>query len=138
MAHQTVGHAVPLPGDCAGPVAEPDPACPVEVALGALRGRWTPLVLREFLRRGELSYSELAAALSGLSDKVLSERLAQLTEAGVISRHRTPAWPPRVRYALTERGRALGPVLWALWSWGAGGTRGPGPAGRAEPGDADG
>jgi DNA-binding HxlR family transcriptional regulator len=85
-----------------------------------LRGRWMPLVLLEFLRNGELSFSELAAALSGLSDKVLSERLIQLTDAGVLARHRTPGWPPRVRYVLTDRGRALAPVLEAMWLWGAG------------------
>jgi DNA-binding HxlR family transcriptional regulator len=103
--------ACPEPG-------EPNPDCPVEITLAALRGRWTPLVLHQFLRAEELGYSALAAALAGLSDKVLSERLAQLTAAGVLERRRTPAWPPRVTYALTERGRALAPVLEALWSWG--------------------
>jgi DNA-binding HxlR family transcriptional regulator len=85
-----------------------------------MRGRWMPLVLLEFLRNGELSFSELATSLSGLSDKVLSERLMQLTDAGVIARHRIPAWPPRVKYVLTDRGRALVPVLEAMWLWGAG------------------
>ncbi|MEO3874936.1 helix-turn-helix domain-containing protein [Nonomuraea sp. B12E4] len=120
MTHQAVGYAQDGPlGACLGPAVEPNPDCPVEVTLATLRGRWTPLVLLEFLRNGERSYSELAAALSRLSDKVLSDRLAQLTEAGVIERHRTPSWPPRVTYTLTERGRALAPVLETLWSWGA-------------------
>ncbi|GAB3987601.1 helix-turn-helix domain-containing protein [Actinoallomurus acanthiterrae] len=118
MTHQGVGHG--LLDACSGPTPEPDPNCPVEVALAAIRGRWTPLILREFLSSDELSYSQLAAALTGLSDKVLSERLAQLTEAGVLERHRTPAWPPRVTYTLTDRGRALAPVMEALWSWGRG------------------
>ncbi|MEU6710229.1 helix-turn-helix domain-containing protein [Nonomuraea sp. NPDC046802] len=119
MAHQMVGHAG-LPSVCAGPDAAPSPDCPVEVALTVLRGRWMPLVLLQFLRSGELGFSELAAALPGLSDKVLSERLAQLTDAGVLARHRSPGWPPRVRYVLTDRGRTLTPVLEALWLWGAG------------------
>ncbi|MDX6237752.1 MAG: hypothetical protein QOG10_2567 [Kribbellaceae bacterium] len=67
---------------------------------------------------GDRSYSELSEGLPALSDKVLSDRLVQLTEAGVIERHRIPAWPPRVRYSLTNRGRALVPVLQALWDWG--------------------
>ncbi len=117
MAHQTVGHD--LLDSCTGPDPRPGPGCPVEVTLAAVRGRWMPLVLLEFLRHGELGFSELAAALPSLSDKVLSERLTQLTEAGVITRHRTPAWPPRVCYVMTERGRALGSVLEALWQWGA-------------------
>ncbi|MFI9771409.1 winged helix-turn-helix transcriptional regulator [Streptomyces sp. NPDC052415] len=50
---------------------------------------------------------------------MLSDRLAQLDEAGVIHRDRRPGWPPRVRYTLTPKGRCLGPVLQALWDWGA-------------------
>ncbi|MFD8382430.1 winged helix-turn-helix transcriptional regulator [Streptomyces sp. NPDC059679] len=89
----------------------------MEIALAALHGRWTTLVVRELLR-GDRSYSELSAALPTLSDKVLSERLAQLGQAGVVERDRRPGWPPRVRYALTPHGYRLGPVLQALWDWG--------------------
>ncbi len=127
MTHQTVGYA---PGDAPGPLADcpghalvpPDqhrpPDCPVDITLAVLAGRWTPLVLREFLRRGGATYSELSAALPALSDKVLSDRLAQLTGAGVLDRHRVPGWPPRVRYTLTEQGRALEPVMHSMWEWG--------------------
>lgn len=126
MTHQTVGH-VPA-DDRHGPLADcpdtalvppgPEPRCPVDITLAALGGRWTPLVLREFLRRGRATYSELSAALPTLSDKVLSDRLTQLTGAGVIQRHRTPGWPPRVHYTLTSEGRALEPVMRSLWEWG--------------------
>ncbi|GAA0920443.1 helix-turn-helix domain-containing protein [Streptomyces thermoalcalitolerans] len=126
MAHQTVGHV--SADDQDGPLADcPDsalvppgrePRCPVDITLAALGGRWTPLVLREFLRRGQATYSELSAALPALSDKVLSDRLAQLTSAGVIERHRIPGWPPRVRYVLTSQGRALEPVVRSMWEWG--------------------
>ncbi|MFF9198398.1 winged helix-turn-helix transcriptional regulator [Streptomyces sp. NPDC014779] len=118
MTHRTVGHPAGLPDDLHARVATPTPACPVEITLAALHGRWTTLVVRELLR-GDRSYSELRTALPALSDKVLSERLAQLGAAGVVSRDRRPGWPPRVRYALTPRGRRLGPVLQALWDWGA-------------------
>jgi DNA-binding HxlR family transcriptional regulator len=90
----------------------------VEITLAALHGRWTTLVVRELLR-GDRSYSDLRAALPMLSDKVLSDRLAQLAEAGVIHRDRRPGWPPRVHYTLTPKGHRLGPVLQALWDWGA-------------------
>ena len=124
MAHQTVGYDEEvllgeLADVCQGPVREPVPSCPVEITLAVLRGRWTPLLIRELLR-GDRSFSELAQALPTLSDKTLSERLAQLTDAGVLHRRRTAGWPPRVRYALTERGYALVPVLRALWTWGSG------------------
>ncbi|MGW5390699.1 winged helix-turn-helix transcriptional regulator [Streptomyces koyangensis] len=83
----------------------------MDIALAVPAGRWTPLVLREFLRRERATYSELSAALPALSDKVLSDRLTQLTGADVLDRHRVPGWPPHVRYTLTEQGRALEPVL---------------------------
>ncbi|WP_199199552.1 helix-turn-helix domain-containing protein [Micromonospora sp. RP3T] len=103
---------------CPAAAAEPDPSCPIEITLAVLKGRWTPLVFGEFLS-GERTYSELSRALPALSDKVLSERLAQLTSAGVLERRRTPGWPVRVTYELTERGRALVPVLAAMRHWGA-------------------
>ncbi|MFF0809072.1 winged helix-turn-helix transcriptional regulator [Streptomyces albogriseolus] len=65
-------------------------------------------MVRELLR-GDHSYSELRAALPMLSDKVLSDRLAQLAEAGVVERDRRPGWPPRVRYVLTPRDAASAP-----------------------------
>jgi DNA-binding HxlR family transcriptional regulator len=109
-----------VPDDPRAAVTAPDPDCPVEIALAALRGRWTTLVVRELLRTpAPLAYREVSAALPGLSDKVLADRLRQLTEAGVVDRRRVPGRPPGTRYALTPRGRALGPVLQALWDWGA-------------------
>lgn len=133
MAHQMVGHVRAADraddlADARGPLTDcPDsalvppgsePQCPVDITLAALGGRWTPLVLREFLRRDRATYSELSAALPSLSDKVLSDRLAQLTRAGIIERHRTAGWPPRVSYLLTRQGRALEPVLDSMWEWG--------------------
>jgi DNA-binding HxlR family transcriptional regulator len=94
------------------------PTCPVEVTLRALRGRWTTLVVRELLA-GERTFGELAGALPALSDKVLSDRLAQLVASGVVVRVRDAGWPSRVRYSLTGRGRALREVLEAMWAWGA-------------------
>ncbi|OSP44587.1 MarR family transcriptional regulator [Streptomyces sp. 13-12-16] len=117
VTHRTVGHPAGLPDDPRANVTAPTPECPVEITLAALHGRWTTLVVRELLR-GDHSYSELRTALPMLSDKVLSDRLAQLGEAGVVERDRRPGWPPRVRYALTPSGHRLGPVLQALWDWG--------------------
>ncbi|MGW0588988.1 winged helix-turn-helix transcriptional regulator [Streptosporangium sp. NPDC002607] len=120
MAHQTVGHPVRqgLPDDPRAHVTEPTPSCPVEITLAALHGRWTTLVIREFLQ-GDRTFTELRHALPALSDKVLSDRLAHLTEAGVLDRRRRPGWPPRVHCTLTSDGHRLGPVLQALWDWGA-------------------
>ncbi|WP_245690826.1 winged helix-turn-helix transcriptional regulator [Sinosporangium album] len=90
----------------------------MEITLATLHGRWTTLLIREFLR-GDHTFTELRHTLPALSDKVLSDRLAHLTNAGVLERRRLPSWPPRVHYTLTAHGRRLGPVLQALWDWGA-------------------
>ncbi|MFJ8865623.1 winged helix-turn-helix transcriptional regulator [Streptomyces sp. NPDC102473] len=125
MTHRTVGHAPPaapppgLPDDRHTRVTTPTPTCPVEITLAALHGRWTTLVVRELLRQEPLNYSALATCLPALSDKVLSDRLTQLVSAGVVQKHRTAGWPPTVTYRLTPHGRQLGPVLQALWDWGA-------------------
>ncbi|KAB8195831.1 transcriptional regulator [Nonomuraea phyllanthi] len=118
MTHQTDGDVPGLPSGPLANVAAPDPDCPVEIALDALRGRWTTLVVRELLR-GERTFTELRRALPELSDKVLADRLAHLTRVGVLDRDRQRGWPPRTRYRLTAHGRRLGPVLQALWDWGA-------------------
>ncbi|WP_406276797.1 helix-turn-helix transcriptional regulator [Nocardia sp. NBC_00881] len=119
MAYQAVGYGDSILADrCPGPIEQRKPGCPVDTTIDILRGRWTALVLAQFLH-ADLSYSELSAALPALSDKVLSDRLAHLTKAGVLHRERTAGWPPRVHYGLTGRGRALLPVLEALWVWGA-------------------
>lgn len=115
MTNQTVSAWA---GDPFGQVDHPVADCPVEVTLRALRGRWTTLVVRE-LFAGERGFGELAAALPALSDKVLSDRLAQLTACGVVVRAREAGWPSRVRYSLTPRGQGLRGVLEAMWAWGA-------------------
>ncbi|WP_062207181.1 helix-turn-helix domain-containing protein [Streptomyces sp. NBRC 109706] len=126
MTHPTVRHRTPaparpgLPEDPRAETSRPRPDCPVEVTLAALRGRWTTLLVRELLRaEAPLGYGELSAALPELSDKVLTDRLRQLAAAGVVRRERHPGWPATVTYRLTAHGRALGPVLQALWDWGA-------------------
>ena len=120
MAYQTVRHGQPATFDaCLTRDEPPTGDCPVEFTVAVLRGRWTPLVLAEFFRHGERGYAELATALCTISDKVLSERLEQLTRAGILAKNRTAAWPPRVRYTLTDRGDELRPVVEAMWSWGA-------------------
>jgi DNA-binding HxlR family transcriptional regulator len=124
VTHQTVsdGHGGSRMLDsCRGPAPAPGPSCPVETTLRVLRGRWAPLVIRELLR-GDRTFVDLARALPALSDKILAERLAELTRSGTTHRRRISGWPPRVEYGLTDRGRALVPVLEALWDWGSGAT----------------
>lgn len=85
-------------------------------AFTLLGKRWTGVVLG-CLRPGPAGFRELARAIDGVSDSVLSDRLAELTESGLISRTVEPGPPVTVSYALTGRGEALMPALHHLAQW---------------------
>jgi len=78
--------------------------------------RWNGLVLGN-LNAGPAGFSELARAIGGISDSVLSERLSDLTAAGLITRTVEEGPPLAVSYALTVRGRALMPALAQISLW---------------------
>jgi DNA-binding HxlR family transcriptional regulator len=96
-----------------------DESCPVARSVAVLDGKWTMLVLRDLLR-GTKRFSELRASLTGISPKTLTDRLRALEEQGMVERLVYPEIPPRVEYTLTERGRAVEPVIDALAAWGGG------------------
>ena len=78
--------------------------------------RWTGAILRALLadvRR----FNDLAAAVPGLSDRMLAERLRELEAEGVVIRHVIPATPVRVEYTLTEKGLGLESVVRAVADW---------------------
>lgn len=104
--------------DGRGRTGTPETDCPVEVALAAIAGRWTTLVLRE-LMHGRASYGELRARLPGISPKVLAERLRALEERELAVRERVRGFPVRTSYGLTPRGEALRPLLVELYRTGS-------------------
>jgi DNA-binding HxlR family transcriptional regulator len=73
-------------------------------------GKWTLLVIRD-LAEGSSRFCELERSLEGISPRTLSLRLRALEEEGVVERHTFPEVPPRVEYALTEKGEALVPLV---------------------------
>jgi DNA-binding HxlR family transcriptional regulator len=90
-------------------------ACPVARALSVIGDRWTVLVLRDCLR-GETRFDGFQARL-GCSRAVVADRLAHLVERGVLKREPYELHPPRYDYRLTEKGRALSPVLMTMSNW---------------------
>jgi DNA-binding HxlR family transcriptional regulator len=78
--------------------------------------RWTGAILF-VLRGGARRFGDIAAAVPGLTDRMLSERLKELEAEGVVIRTVIPEMPVRVEYQLTDRGRALWPVLDAIVAW---------------------
>ncbi len=93
------------------------PACPVAAALTILNNPWKFLIVRS-LSEGPLRFGELKTRVTGISPKVLSGSLADLQEAGILSRTVLPSSPPRAEYALTGLGREFLPVIGALARFG--------------------
>jgi DNA-binding HxlR family transcriptional regulator len=94
-----------------------DPSCPVCRTADIVCGKWTLLLIRD-LSEGHSRFCELERSLQGISPRTLSLRLRALEEEGIVERHTFPEVPPRVEYALTEKGRALLPIIEDMRSYG--------------------
>lgn len=92
--------------------------CPIARALGVIGEKWSLLILRDLFRKGALRFQDLEVSLGRIAPNTLSARLKSLEQQGVIATRLYEMHPPRFEYFLTEKGRALGPVLKALHSWG--------------------
>jgi DNA-binding HxlR family transcriptional regulator len=78
--------------------------------------RWVPQIVWVLLG-GRLRYSSLRDAIPEISDTLLSERLRELEEAGIVTRSVTPSTPVLIEYGLTDRGRDLAGVIEGLSAW---------------------
>lgn len=78
--------------------------------------RWTGAILRAMFG-GASRFGEIAAAVPDLSDRMLSERLKQLEAEDVVARIVHAEVPVRIEYRLTDKGRALEPVVAELSAW---------------------
>jgi DNA-binding HxlR family transcriptional regulator len=94
-----------------------DETCPVCRTAEIVCGKWTLLLIRD-LADGRSRFCELERSLAGISPRTLSLRLRALEEEGVVERHTYPEVPPRVEYALTEKGRALVPLIEDMRTYG--------------------
>ncbi|CAA9545357.1 MAG: Transcriptional regulator, HxlR family [uncultured Thermomicrobiales bacterium] len=91
--------------------------CPVyHRAVELIGRRWTGAILRVLLS-GATRFSDVTAAVPGLSDRLLSERLKELEVEGIVTRTVYPQTPVRIEYALTPKGRALEGVIAAVSKW---------------------
>jgi DNA-binding HxlR family transcriptional regulator len=91
--------------------------CPhFHVAIELIGKRWTGAILSA-LTAGRLRFGELAESIPGVSDRLLSQRLRELEENGLVARSVEEGAPVRVSYELTEMGRDLEPAIAELEQW---------------------
>lgn len=94
-----------------------DLQCNIAQTLNIIGDRWTLLILHELLI-GETQFNDIKSKLPGLSANLLSTRLKDLEEAGLIISELYSAHPPRYAYKLTDSGKALDSVFNAMIIWG--------------------
>ena len=82
-----------------------------------ISGKWTLLIIRD-LADSPLRFCELERSLDGISPRTLSLRLRALEGEGIVERQTYPEVPPRVTYALTDKGRALVPLIEDMRTYG--------------------
>jgi DNA-binding HxlR family transcriptional regulator len=92
-------------------------SCPVCRTADIVCGKWTLLLIRD-LAEGRSRFCELERSLAGISPRTLSLRLRALEEEGIVARQTFPEVPPRVEYALTQKGRALVPLIESMRAYG--------------------
>ena len=99
-------------------VATPDGGCPVGFALDVLRGRWKADVLYR-LCVGAVGFGELQRQLPGVTRAMLSSTLRDLERDGVVRRREfADGKVKHTEYSLTDKGKDLYPVFYALMKWG--------------------
>lgn len=93
--------------------APPPERCDLSECMAVISGAWAANVIWH-LREGPRRFSELRIDIPPVSPKVLSQRLRELQERGVLDRSVLPTSPPSVEYSLTSLGRQLIPALTAI------------------------
>ena len=85
--------------------------------IGRVADKWTMLALEALQEHGRLRFTEVAAELKGVSQKMLTKTLRQMESDGLLLRTVFPVIPPRVEYELTPLGASLSEAFCGVWIW---------------------
>ena len=92
--------------------------CPARELLDRIADKWTTMIIGTLSEHpGPVRFSELRRAVTGISQKMLTQTLRDLERDGLVVREVFPVIPPRVEYSLTKLGRTLEEPLRALSLW---------------------
>lgn len=93
------------------------PECPIATTVSLVGSKWKLLIIRNLMKR-PWRFNELQKSLDGISQKVLTESLRQLTEDGLVYRKDYKTNPPKVEYGMTELGKKFLNVLKSMEEFG--------------------
>ena len=96
-----------------------DSDCPIAFALDLFGDRWTLLIIRDLMLRGEATYGAFLGAGEGIATNVLADRLRALEAAGIVTAAPDPGNRRRKLYSLTPKGLDLAPVILEIIRWSA-------------------
>ncbi len=97
---------------------QPKQVCPhFHSAVELIGRRWAGAILYALAAEGPLRFAELKDTVPGMSDRLLSTRLKELEQAGLVDREVQPGQRVRVSYQLTAKGESLRPVMGAMRDW---------------------
>lgn len=92
--------------------------CEMEVTLKMIGGKSKPLILESLIRNGTQRFSEIQREITQISQRTLTNQLRELEKDGLIQRMVYAEIPPRVEYAVTDKGRSLEQILSLMCEWG--------------------
>jgi DNA-binding HxlR family transcriptional regulator len=93
--------------------------CPISIALEVFGDAWSLLIVRDLMFKGLRTFSEFACSDEKIATNILSDRLARLEAAGILTKAADPADARRVHYRLTDKGMDLAPALVEIVLWAA-------------------
>ena len=91
--------------------------CPISNVLDHVGDKWSLLILRDLMFFAKHSYSELQNSEEGIASNILSTRLVQLEQDGLIEKHIDPSDKRKRVYALTQAGQDMLPILLEMIAW---------------------
>lgn len=90
--------------------------CPFQEAMDLISGKWTMSIIN-MLMTGTMRFKELERNVTGINTRMLTKELKQLEARKILKRKAYATIPPTVEYSLTEKGKALKPVVAAIQAW---------------------
>ncbi|MGD1822080.1 MAG: winged helix-turn-helix transcriptional regulator [Pleomorphochaeta sp.] len=93
-------------------------SCYFELTLDLIGGKWKPVILYHIGQNDVLRYAQIKKCIPKITERMLSKQLKELESDGIVNRKVYPVIPPKVEYRLTEKGKALIPLLYQLRDWG--------------------
>ena len=89
-------------------------SCPIDNTFKIIGKKFTVHILRNMTRLGQTRFNEFLGSIEGINPKTLSARLREMEKNGIIERRIYPGMPVKIEYSITQKGRALKPVLEAM------------------------